>query len=371
MRGLSSGLHRRVTRGDGGGSTFAPMRRLLLPLLAALLAASLTAGLATADSDRDDPRRPHGAAYAIGLWGDLPYSEEQRATGVPNLIEDMNRQRLAFTIHDGDIKAGGERCDDAVYPGFRDLLDRLRSPAFYTPGDNEWTDCDRPAAGGFASGERLDLLRRTLFPDDRTRGRRAVRVEQQAAPYVENRRWEAGGVSYATLHVVGSDNNRSGDVSPDPAEYAARNAATNAWLRGTFARARERRSAAVFLTIQANPGFDAADPTRAPVRDPRTLEPRDGFFDFLVALREEAAAFRRPVVLLHGDSHYFRIDKPLLDAQGRRLENFTRVETPGDNAQAGNNDVGWLKVLVEPRSREVFALQPQIVPANRVAVPAP
>jgi hypothetical protein len=27
-------------------------------------------------------------------------------------------------------------------------------------------------------------------------------------------------------------------------------------------------------------------------------------------LREETVAFRKPVVLVHGDSHYFRIDKP-------------------------------------------------------------
>jgi hypothetical protein len=30
-----------------------------------------------------------------------------------------------------------------------------------------------------------------------------------------------------------------------------------------------------------------------------------------------------------------------------------------------------VKVLVDPKSREVFAYQAQIVPANRVAVPAP
>jgi hypothetical protein len=39
--------------------------------------------------------------------------------------------------------------------------------------------------------------------------------------------------------------------------------------------------------------------------------------------------------------------------------------------QTGNNDVQWLKILVTPRSREVFAYEPQIVPANRTAVPAP
>ncbi len=61
--------------------------------------------------------------------------------------------------------------------------------------------------------------------------------------------------------------------------------------------------------------------------------------------------------------------KPLLDDQGRRLENFTRVETFGDDAVNGLNDVQWVKVLVDPKSRDVFAFQPQIVPANRVAVP--
>ena len=44
--------------------------------------------------------------YAIGLWGDLPYSDVQALTGVPNLIADMNQQELAFTVHDGDLKAG-------------------------------------------------------------------------------------------------------------------------------------------------------------------------------------------------------------------------------------------------------------------------
>ena len=40
-------------------------------------------------------------------------------------------------------------------------------------------------------------------------------------------------------------------------------------------------------------------------------------------------------------------------------------------AQTRRHDVHWVKVLVDPKSRDVFAFQPQIVPANRVAVPAP
>src|SRR5262249_28011307 len=97
----------------------------------------------------------------------------------------------------------------------------------------------------------------------------------------------------------------------------------------------------------------------------------DGFQEILLALRDQVIAFRKPVAYVHGDTHYFRIDKPFLDAQGHRLENFTRVETFGDHQENGTNDVNWVKVRVDAASREVFAFQPQIVPANRVAVPAP
>jgi hypothetical protein len=193
-------------------------------------------------------------------------------------------------------------------------------------------------------------------------------------PCVENRRWTVEGVTYATLNVQGSCNNLC-DTAPDPDEYAARNAANIVWLRETFDVARARRSAAVMLVSQADPGWDLSDGTRAPLRDPRTLAETDGqpdgYQEFLLALRDEVVAFQRPVAYVHGDSHYFRVDKPLQDARGRRLENFTRVETFGDNQGNGNNDVHWLKVLVEPGSREVFAYQPQIVAANRTAVLPP
>ena len=58
------------------------------------------------------------------------------------------------------------------------------------------------------------------------------------------------------------------------------------------------------------------------------------------------------------------------------VENFTPVETYGDHAFATHpawdtNGVHCVKALVDPQSRDVFAFQPQVVPANRVAVPAP
>jgi len=335
------------------------------------------------------------ASYAIGLWGDLPYSSIQETIGLPNLIDDMNSQKLAFTVHDGDLKTGNAApiCDDALYLRALGWFNSLDAPAIFTPGDNDWVDCDRPNNGGFSSLERLSHERQLFFSSPTTLGRSRFVQEVQSTPLclgeranhtrfseacVENRRWTYGRVTYATINVQGTCNNLCGD-GPDPAEFAARNPANIAWLRETFAEAKALGSVAVMLIAQANPGFDKTDGTRTLLRDPNTLiqdpsiKDPDGYFDYLAALRDEVTAFQRPVAYVHGDSHYFRIDRPLLNAVGVRLENFTRVETFGDNASnvTRTNDVQWLKVLVDPDSREVFAYQAQIVPDNRVAVPAP
>ena len=346
--------------------------RALSPMTAAILV------IASTTFASDDDRRP----YAIGLWGDLPYNSAQATIGVPNLIADMNSQNLAFTAHDGDLKSGSSECTDAVYQQALGYFSSLKAPAAFTPGDNDWTDCDRTA--GYSSLVQLDKERALFFSTPFTLGQHKLRQQVQTAalclgvsgnvPCVENRRWTVGGITYATLNIQGSCNNRC-DTAPDPAEYAARNQADILWMQQTFAEAKARHSAAIMFISQADPGFDATDGTRGPVRDPNTLAETDGqpdgFQEFLLPLRDQVIAFAKPVAYVHGDSHYFRIDKPFLNAAGARLENFTRVETFGDHQENGINDVHWLKVLVDARSREVFLYQPQIVPANRTAVPAP
>jgi hypothetical protein len=355
--------------------------RKLLGLMLTVTMLSMTA-LAPALADAEDDNE----AYRIGLWGDLPYSTLQATVGVPNLIADMNAHRLKFTAHDGDLKQGsGSLCDTGLYAQALANFNSLEAPAMFTPGDNDWTDCDRPANGGFNSRDRLDYERKVFFSTPYSLGQRQIRQEVQTDALclsangtmvgcVENRRWTVGRVTYATLNVAGSCNNLC-DTNPDPAEYAARNAANIRWLKETFAEAKNRSSVAVMLIAQANPGWDLTDSTRAPLRDPKTLVETDGqpdgFVTYLSALRDEVIAFRKPVAYVHGDSHYFRVDQPFLDAQGQRLENFTRVETFGNNAANGNNDVRWVQVTVDPKSRDVFSFQPVTVPANRTAVPPP
>jgi hypothetical protein len=380
------------SRKESPGDGLRTALKALLPAGGSLIVAALAMTTAVGDGRADGPDDGDELeGYAIGLWGDVPYSDLQAQVGVPNLIGDMNRHHLKFTVHDGDLKGGNgtvgsvtpTTCVDALYTQAQGFFDALKAPAIFTPGDNDWTDCDRTSNGGFWSLERLDHEREVFFSDTLSLGQHRIQMDVQVdppclgvtgpVPCVENRRWHAGGVTYATLNIQGSCNNLC-DIAPDHDEWMARNAANIAWLQETFAVAKKRDSAAVMLISQANPGWHPFENDASP-RNPVTLvqldSKPDGFRDFLLALRAEVIAFRKPVVYVHGDTHTFRIDKPLFDAQGRRLENFTRLETFGDNAANGTNDVNWVKVLVDANSREVFAFQPQIVPANRVAVPAP
>ena len=388
-------------------------RRVRVASLAVLAAATLvTAGIAVSSNGSTNKKT---FEFSVGLWGDLPYSDTQALSGVPNLIADMNSSDISFSIHDGDLKAGNgiagsvtpTTCSDALYTQAIGTFNSLDQPAFFTPGDNDWTDCDRPSNGSFNELERLQHEREILFSTDRSFGKKTLQVEVQSAPLcvgtanttpgstagpyvpagcVENRRWSFHGVTFATLNVQGSCNNdcTSGGSAPDaggdPAEFDARNAADVQWLDDTFAEAAAQDSAGVMIVWQADPGFDTFGFQNAPKRNPTTLAETDGnpdgFQSILSDLRTKTIAFKKPVVLVHGDSHYFLVDKPLLDSQGRQVENFTRVETYGDNTFSAHpgwddNHVHWVKALVDPSSRDVFAFQPQVVPANRVAVPSP
>ncbi len=170
------------------------------------------------------------------------------------------------------------------------------------------------------------------------------------------------------LNIPGSNNNKvnaggctssksvrtPADCDADNAEYADRNTHNLAWLGESFAIAKQKRAAGLMVIIQADPGFD--------VPETETLNERlspdyDGYTAFLDALASETLAFDGQVVLVHGDTHFFKIDKPLF-SQANMLKNFTRVET------FGSPYVHWVKVTVDRNSANVFHFDPVIVPGN-------
>jgi hypothetical protein len=284
--------------------------------------------------------------FEIALIGDAPYSAiEERQ--YPNVIADINRSKAAFVIHDGDIQSSATPCTDELVKERRSLYQTFRIPFVFVPGDNEWTDCHRTGSDPLV---RLARLRELMFATDFSLGQRVLKLERQSqspkyATYRENVRWGYGPVLFVGLHLVGSNNNLGRTAQMDQ-EFKARNQANLDWLRSSFALARQQNRSGIMLIMQANPGFEL----------PR--EQRTGFNDFLDALQPEVSQFAKPVVLVHGDSHYFRIDKPLVDASKKRVMNFTRVET------FGPPDMHWVRATVDPSDPNLFRFEPIVVKAN-------
>jgi hypothetical protein len=350
-------------------------RRHKLAAVGAVSAWIVLAGVLAAPAhDRDDDE---DRTFTFALWGDTPYDKpgsDVEKVKIAALVADINAARVAFTVYDGDIKSGSTQCTNDQYTAAAARFDTFRSPLIYVPGDNEWTDCHRLNNGGYNPIERLAFLRQTLFADERSFGQRTLRLHHQGAPgeaYAENTRWTYRGVVFLGLNIPGSNNNKVAadcrasnsartldDCPLANAEYQARNAANIQWLHDGFALARSRGLRGLMLVIQADMGFDFPE-TESFNEHLLTVAPGpyDGYDAFLSALVAETQAFDGQVVLVHGDTHFFKMDKPLLD-QAHLIKNLTRLET------FGSPNVHWVKGTVDPRSRNLFRFEPMIVPGN-------
>ena len=336
-----------------------------LTIRRSLTAAALALAIAAA------PAAAEAAPYSFALWGDMPYAKADDAPHIPALLADMNAAAIEFSIYDGDIKDGSSKCTDDIYESAIAMFNTLAKPAIYIPGDNEWTDCHRTNNGGYDNLERLDHIRKVMFAKPESFGATTLTPERQGKPgdkFVENMRYSAGGATFVGLNVPGSNNNKvNGDedctkksartaeqCTADNAEYAERDAANIEWLKASFAAAKAAGDKGVMIVIQGDPGFDIPETEDT---DESRLPGRDGYAAFLDAVMAETMAFDGQVVLVHGDTHFFKIDKPLKDAT-HLLPNFTRVET------FGSPNVHWIKVDVDPATPDVFTFHPMIVKAN-------
>lgn len=286
---------------------------------------------------------PGSGSVTFALIGDTPYGDAQRAV-FPTLVDTINADpRVRFVLHTGDVKNGSSTCDDARFADLAALFDTFADPFVLTPGDNEWTDCHRTAAGGYLPTERLEAVRRVFYPHaGRTTGGRHMPVLTQALdarhrPYRENVLFHRNRVVFATVHVVGSNNDLDlwaqlpGGDRPDLrlAEFQARQAAALDWIDTAFATARHTHAAGVLLLMQA-------EPTDTP-----------GFAAIRTRITALAASYGKPVLLVHGDEHSFEVEPGYAG-----VPNLTRLETFGDTA---NN---WLRVTANPHTAGVFSWQP-------------
>ena len=127
--------------------------------LMALAAAGLAVATVPAGSALASPAGS-GGPLTVAVYGDSPYGLAAYPPGgqsgdtaelrkSPAFISTINADpSVREVIHVGDIHSGKDFCTVAYDNQIASLWQQFRKPVVYTPGDNEWTDCDRPAAGG-------------------------------------------------------------------------------------------------------------------------------------------------------------------------------------------------------------------------------
>lgn len=315
-------------------------------------------------------------ALSIALWGDQFYSADHKlkAKRTQQVIDSMNAHNLAFTLYTGDTKAGHSECtDQAIGADIQSVFNALNAPTVYSLGDNEWTDCHRTSNGSYDPLERLSFLRKTFFTKNESQGKSPLNLTRQAknaGAYSENSRFVKNGVMFVSLSIPGSNNNlvvtkkqcskeskrTAAECKAATEEYKNRNAANIQWLTAAFEEARANSYQGIVVLIQADIffPFELSDGGFEDDFIP-SLTKDNGYAEFYKTLEHETKNFDGEVLLVHGDSHYFKIDKPMYADDGRLQHNFTRVQVFGDK------DNSWVKLTVIPSSDNLFVLTPIVL----------
>lgn len=308
------------------------------------------------------------APLSFGLWGDMPYVKAGDNTKLPAVLKSINSAKIDFSIFVGDIKDGSSKCTDDVYTNAIQMFDSMSRPVVYIPGDNEWTDCHRLNNGGYDSQERLAHIRKTMFTKPISFGPNGIALESATGSdslYIENKRFTKNKVMFVTLNIPGSNNNKILDekdckhksartplqCEQGNAEYVARDAANIAWMQSSFQKAKEQKVLGILLAFQGDPGFDLPetedlDESKAPIVS--------GYQAFLQAVVKETEKFEGQVLLVHGDTHFFKVDKPLYSPT-KVLPNLTRLQT------FGSPNLHWVKVTVDEKRPSLFDIEPVMV----------
>jgi len=349
----------------------APAYRLALSAaIAATVLLLMPAGDGNAQSGR----------FQFGAIGDTAYSKRGEQE-FDRMLDAINKESLAFVVHVGDFEADPRPyarnpdrismpCTDDSFRRVLASFQRSANPFILTPGDNDWTDCHLLKAHKVDPLERLVKLREMFFPDGSSLGRKTMSVQSQAkdagfGKFRENLTWTINGVVFATFHTVGSNDN-FGRIPEMDTEHVERTAANIAWLKKAFAAAKASNAPGLVLMTQANVGFEshwtpslkARYVRSAGAQPPKETKPT-GYDQFVNALADEMEGFGKPTVFIHGDTHLYRINKPLLSKKSKRFfQNFTRIEVFGDP------DTHWVRVTVDPANPGLFTAEPAIVREN-------
>lgn len=280
-------------------------------------------------ADTITDRHAHAVTQFV-VMGDMPYNDVEYAllehsTGaIAVAIKALDPPAL---IHIGDFKKGRLSCGDELFKDhYRQIAFLNPHKTVYTPGDNDWTDCDRfTLAPRHDELERLAYLRQLFFHQDLQQLSKNIPGLVRQHGFIENARWKIDHVSFATLHIPGTNNGRSqimrSNVDDALNEADFRDQANEEWLQQLFAEAESTQ--AVVIAFHADIfEFDHNKPACSPTN--RT--DCDGYRSTRDSIKQKTAAFKKPVLLVHGDTLAYCLHQPYAE-----IPNLWRLNTPGDH----------------------------------------
>ena len=358
---------------------------LFVPASFAVCAFMLSATALAANGNPIDTESAN--VLTLAVYGDAPYGTFQGDTAeflaTPAFINSINADpKVTLVLHVGDIHSGKQFCTQAYDQSIFDLWTAYKDPLIYTPGDNEWTDCNKAGEGGgaynkttgqidyvldangnpadYASGDplaNLGLVRSIFFPNPGVSlGGRKKQVLSQALTfdpahptdgnYVENVMWEQSKVLFVTINLPGGSNNDNDVWYAAPTQTAAqteeiveRTGADLRWLDAAFAQAQKDGVVAVLIGLQADMWDNEKGPAHQAAYEP-----------IVASIASHTTAFGRPVILFNGDSHIYRSDNPLSASDPLNfmhpfydVPNFHRIVVHGSTFP-----LEWLKLTINP-----------------------
>jgi hypothetical protein len=290
--------------------------------------------------------------FTFFVLGDMPYHLPEDNAKFENVIKELNKQEQVFNVFVGDFKSSKTPCSDTAFQKILGYFNSFKKPLIYTPGDNEWTDCGKPQAGSYNTNERLTAIRAQFFNDTlHSLGKSKMELisessNKEYAKFVENKMWDYNKISFATIHLVGSNNNFDTDPSKSNEEFFERSKADIFWLNEVFEKAKANNSLGIVIFEHA----DMITPDKG----------KEGFVTFLKELQKLVVDYKKPVLLINGDSHEYKVDKPLYENEElkKAVLNFTRLQVFGEA------DMHAVKVTVNPKNPTLFEINQFLIQEN-------
>jgi hypothetical protein len=229
-----------------------------------------------------------GQPITFSAYGDIPYGSSDYAILQQHIADHNRYSPSAFLLHIGDMLSGS--CIESKYADFANFMKGLAVPAYLIVGDNEYSDCDDPAAA-------LALWKKYFL----TFGESFC-----GAPYTEHQNLRPENIAFTMNGVLFAGINLVGGSVHDQNEWDIRMQQDADWVSQQFqAKVSQVRAAVVF----AQTGN------------------RSAVTPFTTLFRAAAAAFAKPVLYIHGDLHTYKYDQPWPE------KNITRLEVPKGNAE--------------------------------------